>query len=77
MTRRLRQTTNGTMVKNRMGGCQNNNTILSVEYSREGSKAVFEFWACHVPVREHQALAFWGRGASLREHQAPGARRES
>ena len=45
------------------GGCQNN-TTLSVEYSREGSKAdganppeaVLGIWACNVPVREHLSL---------------------
>ena len=59
------------------GGCQNN-TTLSVEYSREGSntdganrsEAVLAIWACNVPVREYQASATWARNVPFREHQA-------
>ena len=59
------------------GGWQNN-TTLSVDYSKEGSKAVLEkFRACNVPVLEHQAWALWACGVSLREHEVSGARRES
>ena len=58
-------------------GCQNN-TTLSVEYSREGSKAdganpseaVLEIWAGNVPVREHQALAARACNGPFRKHQA-------
>ena len=57
-------------------GCQNN--TLSVEYSREGSKAdganpseaVLGIWACNVPVREHQASAARACNVPFREHQA-------
>ena len=58
-------------------GCQNN-TTLSVEYSREGSKAdeanpsdaVLGIWACNVPVREHQASAARACNVPFGEHQA-------
>ena len=58
-------------------GCQNH-TTLSVECSREGSKAdeanpseaVLGIWACNVPVREHKASATRACNVPFREHQA-------
>ena len=59
------------------GGCQNN-TTLSVEYSREGSnadganpsEAVLRIWAFNVPGREHHASAVRDYNVPVREHQA-------
>ena len=58
---------------------------MSMEYSREGSKAdgtnpseaVLGIWAYTVPVREHQASAVWACNVPVREHQASGSRHES
>ena len=55
--------------------CQNN-TNLSVEYSRLGSFAMLEFWACNVPVRTYQASALWACDVASGKHQASGTRRE-